>query len=246
MLLISRRAGPLLLMTSTSASPSLSTSPNAAPRLTSEYAARLAGDLGEAPVSQVAKQLVGLVQRKRIVHSRQCFHRPDLAVEAQQVQPTVVVEVEQPAQAIYHFRQSLLIRPDFANALYNLANALAFQGEVDEAMTFYRRALAVQPDSPEPLAELAWLLAAHPDPARRDPLEAVTLAERAASVTSYRQPGVLDVLAAAYAAAGQFDRAVTTAETALGLVPPGRDVLATAIRQRLEGYRRSLSDQAPR
>ena len=143
--------------------------------------------------------------------------------------------------AVRHFRRSLEIRPDDGEALYNLANALMMQGGLDEAAALYRRAVAATPDAPEPAAELAWLLAAHPDPARRDPARAVELAERAAALTGHAQPAVLDVLAAAYAAAGRLDRAVATAERALGLVPAGRDDVAAVIRQRLEGYRRALA-----
>ena len=149
-------------------------------------------------------------------------------------------------EAIHHFRQSLLVRPDDGEALYNLANALTLRGEFNEAVMLYRRALEVQPDASEASAELAWLLATHPDPARRAPPEAVTLAERAASLTNHEHPGILDVLAAAYAAAGQLDRAVATAEAALRLVPPGRDAITTAIRQRLEQYRRGVTQQNPR
>ncbi len=145
--------------------------------------------------------------------------------------------------AVRHFRQSLAILPDDGEALYNLANALMMQGALDEAVTLYGRALDVQPDAPEPSAELAWLLAAHPDPARRDPARAVELAERAAALTGQAQPAVLDVLAAAYAAAGRLDRAVATAETALGLVPAGRDDMAAVIRQRLDEYRRAGAER---
>ena len=148
--------------------------------------------------------------------------------------------------AVRHFRRSLAIRPDDGEALYNLANALMMQGALDEAVTLYRRAVEAAPEAPEPAAELAWLLAAHPDPARRDPAGAVALAERAASLTGHAQPPVLDVLAAAYAAAGRLDRAVATAERALGLVPAGRGDIAAVIRGRLEGYRRALAQRPAR
>ena len=147
------------------------------------------------------------------------------------------------ADAVRHFRRSLAIRPDDGEALYNLANALMTQGALDEAVTLYGRAVDAAPDAPEPSAELAWLLAAHPDPARRDPARAVALAERAAATTGHAQPAVLDVLAAAYAAAGRLDRAVATAETALGLVPAGRGDMAAVIRERLDGYRRALAER---
>ena len=146
--------------------------------------------------------------------------------------------------AVRHFRRSLEIRPDDGETLYNLANALTTQGGLDEAAALYRRAVAAAPDAPEPAAELAWLLAAHPDPARRDPARAVELAERAAALTGRAQPAVLDVLAAAYAAAGRLDRAIAAAETALDLAAAGRDDVAAVIRQRLEGYRRARAAAA--
>ncbi len=145
--------------------------------------------------------------------------------------------------AARHFRRSLAIRPDDGETLYNLAGVLMMQGALDEAVTLYGRAIDAAPGAPEPAAELAWLLATHPDAARRDPARAVALAERAAALTDHAQPAVLDVLAAAYAAAGRLDRAVATAETALGLVSAGRGDVAAVIRERLRGYRRALEER---
>ena len=64
--------------------------------------------------------------------------------------------------------------------------------------------------------------------------EALRLAERAATVTSHQNPVVLDVLAAAQAAAGQFDLAVLNCEEALLLLPEGAQ--AAAVRQRRALY----------
>ncbi len=61
------------------------------------------------------------------------------------------------------------------------------------------------------------------------------LAERAVQLTGRRDAGAVDVLAAAYAAAGNFDRAVATAEAALSLAGTGAG--AAAIRVRLDLYR---------
>jgi tetratricopeptide (TPR) repeat protein len=65
------------------------------------------------------------------------------------------------------------------------------------------------------LDELAWLLATYPDSKSRDGSEAVGLAERACVLTERRIPALLDTLAAAYAEAGDFPRAISTAEEAL-------------------------------
>ncbi len=149
-------------------------------------------------------------------------------------------------RAIHHYRQAVRLRPGDGDALYNLANASMMHGALDEAVALYGRAMVAEPGAPEPFAELAWLLVTHPDPARRDPARAVRLAERAAELTGRVQPGVLDVLAAAYAATGALDRAVATAETALERVPPGRGDVAAAIRERLRAYRRDRAMTRPR
>jgi hypothetical protein len=83
-----------------------------------------------------------------------------------------------------------------------------------------------------------WILATHPDSHGLTDEVAVSLAQRAAELTQYREFEVLDTLAAAYAAANQFDRAVTTAETALALASEGRlNQRADEIRRRLKLYR---------
>lgn len=148
--------------------------------------------------------------------------------------------------AIRHYRQALLVRPDDADTLYNLANSLGLQDEHTEAISLYRRALELQPDSPEPFAELAWILATDPNPALRDARQAVSLAERAAQLTSHQDASVLDSLAAAYAAAGRFGQAAATARAALALLPPSQNELATSIQQRLDLYTDSRPYQRPR
>jgi cytochrome c-type biogenesis protein CcmH/NrfG len=52
-------------------------------------------------------------------------------------------------------------------------------------------------------------------------------------LSSPDDPTVLDVLAAAHAASGDFDRAIAAAQRALSLAPPSA---ADGIRQRLELY----------
>ena len=65
------------------------------------------------------------------------------------------------------------------------------------------------------LDELAWLLATYPDSNSRDGAEAVRLAERACALTDRRVPAFLATLAAAYAEAGDFPRAIAAGEEAL-------------------------------
>ena len=58
-------------------------------------------------------------------------------------------------------------------------------------------------------------------------------AERACRLTAYRQAGMLSTLAAAYAEAGRFPEAVTTAEMALRLQTDAGDARGAALNQKL-------------
>jgi len=140
-------------------------------------------------------------------------------------------------EAINCFRQVLHAKSDNPKAAYNLALTFQLQGKLDEAITNYHQALRITPDSVEAAANLAWILATHPDPKIRDANQAVTLAEHAADLTHHRNAMVLNALAAAYASAGLFDKAVTTAQTALYLATADHnDRLADQIRKSLQLY----------
>ncbi len=143
-------------------------------------------------------------------------------------------------EAISHYHQALHIKPDFAMAHYNLGRALAMKGRHNGAIKRFREAVRLEPNWSMPLTRAAWLLATHPDPNVHDASQAVELAERAAKLTRYQDARILDTLAAAYAAAGQFDRAVTTAQAALALASADQaDELANHIRKQLELYRQA-------
>jgi Tfp pilus assembly protein PilF len=140
-------------------------------------------------------------------------------------------------EAIAHYRQALKIYPDYANAHNNLALALQSEGRIDEAINHYLCSLRLGPD-PTPLNNLAWLRATQQDPNFRDPNEAVRLALKACEMTGYDDPELLDTLAAAYAAAGDFPRALETAEKALKLAEAvGWNDLAGEISERLQLYK---------
>ena len=62
--------------------------------------------------------------------------------------------------------------------------------------------------------DLSWLLATTADAGLRDGAEAVRLASRACELTRYQQTLYIGTLAAAYAEAGDFKRAIATAQQA--------------------------------
>jgi tetratricopeptide (TPR) repeat protein len=124
-------------------------------------------------------------------------------------------------EAELQYRRATELRPDNAEAHANLARLLATDGRRQAAAGHYAIALTLQPDTPRALAGLAWLRATAPESAVRSPDEAVRLAERAAELTARRDPGALDVLAAAYASANRFDEAVRVSREAMALADNG-------------------------
>ncbi|MGA2140739.1 MAG: hypothetical protein ABSH14_17945, partial [Verrucomicrobiia bacterium] len=92
----------------------------------------------------------------------------------------------------------------------------------------------------------AWLLATLAPADGGDPVRAVTLAERAGELTNNREAEYLDTLAVAYAAAGRFNDAITTAQKAIGLAhSAGQTQIASEIETRLELYRAGRAYHAP-
>jgi len=143
-----------------------------------------------------------------------------------------------PDEAIDHFRSALRIRPDYAEAYVNLGITLASQGRFDEAVSHYRKAINLKPDFVEALNNLAWVLVVNPDHKMRDANEAIVLAERASELTKQQNPTILNTLAAVYAASGQFDRAITTAQKAIELAnSAGNNELSNRLGKQLELYK---------
>jgi tetratricopeptide (TPR) repeat protein len=143
-------------------------------------------------------------------------------------------------EAVNHYRQALQLKPDLAEAHNNLGSVLIATGRFDEALEHFREAVRLKPDYLMSLNGMAGILATHPDPKVRDVAEAIVLAERAAELTHYKDIAILDTLEVAYAAAGQFDRAITTAQTAIALASAAQDAeLVKQIRKRVELYKQS-------
>ncbi len=142
------------------------------------------------------------------------------------------------AEAAESYRLALRMNPRDAEVHHDLGGVLLGGGRLDEALASFREAARLKPDWLAPQNAIAWILATHPDPDRRDPAAAVRMAEQLAARTGQQNSGVLDTLAAAYAAAGRFTDAIRTAEQALAVLNArGPEGPAREIEQRLALYR---------
>jgi protein O-mannosyl-transferase len=140
--------------------------------------------------------------------------------------------------ALEYYRRSLEIQPDLAPAhLY--ASQVAYRlGQPQLAVEHLRRAVQLTPEIRAARRQLAWILATTADDSLRDGREALQWAAQLCRTTSPARGEELDTLAAALAACGRFDEAVTAALDARDHARrAGLDELAEKIDTRLEHYR---------
>ncbi len=120
-------------------------------------------------------------------------------------------------EAAANLEKATELSPAAVTSRIRLAQAYDRQGKTAKAIAAYHAALRMNPDAPEVLNNLAWILATTPDATLRDGAEAVKLAQHACELTSWQQTLFIGTLAAAYAEAGDFDKAVETAQKACDL-----------------------------
>ena len=129
-------------------------------------------------------------------------------------------------------------RPDFQEIYIKLGDINVRQKNYNRAIVYYRR--LHQFDTPLPLPntvynDLAWIQATRPSLMSRNVQEAVRYATKNCQQTKYNDPNALDTLAVAYAAAGDFSKAVETARKAHVLAFSRNDAaLAQRITNRLK------------
>ena len=119
--------------------------------------------------------------------------------------------------AVGEFEAALRLQPELTETRLLLARALSRHEDYAAAAETLRQGLRLSPHEGEIIGLLAWILSTCPDGAVRDGVEAVRLAEQLVEMTGRRDAGALGMLAAAYAEAGDFGRALQTARQARAL-----------------------------
>ncbi|MBN1391983.1 MAG: tetratricopeptide repeat protein [Sedimentisphaerales bacterium] len=141
-------------------------------------------------------------------------------------------------EAILHLTEAIRLSPLSVRAHYYLGQALTQKGRVGEAIKHFEEAIRLKPDWAEPMNDIAWFMTVSKETKVRNPERAIRLAEKACKLSDYKKPEFLDTLAAAYAAAGDFEKAIGTAERALELCQsPEQNPLKEEIESRLALYK---------
>ncbi|MFO0897710.1 MAG: tetratricopeptide repeat protein [Pirellulales bacterium] len=114
---------------------------------------------------------------------------------------------KQPRKAIAIYDELLAKDPKSWQSLRGRADAYLNIGKHSEAVTDYEAATKIKPDDQEMLNNFAWVLATSPKDEVRNGKRSIELATQAAELSKFQAAHILSTLAAAYAEAGDFDRA---------------------------------------
>ena len=133
---------------------------------------------------------------------------------------------------------------DLEEARFGEAMALARLGEYAMAGVRLEVGMQLHPDQPAFAHALARILAAAPDPAARDGLRALELAQAVAE--EHRTAGVAETLAMAFAELGRFDEAVEWQRFAMTVAADSaRQDVARAMSANLARYQRRQPCRTP-
>jgi tetratricopeptide (TPR) repeat protein len=118
-----------------------------------------------------------------------------------------------------YFEEAIDSTPRYAEAQFNLAMVLTNEGKFADAARRYEECLKYSENEPDAVGNLAWLYATCADDAVRRGDRALELARRFEKLSGGTAggPRVYDILAAALAEVGEFDKAVEAAGTAVRL-----------------------------
>lgn len=122
-------------------------------------------------------------------------------------------------QALASFDEALKINPRDASAYGLRGRVYATTGNYAQAMRDFESAITIDPKDKNALNELARFYATCPIDEYRNGKKAVQYAERACELTHWKWASGISVLAAAYAEAGDFKKAVEFQEQATDMVP---------------------------
>jgi tetratricopeptide (TPR) repeat protein len=111
-------------------------------------------------------------------------------------------------KAIADYSEAIRLDPRFATAFTKRGNAWSKKKEYGKAIADYNEVIRLNPKYSDGYNGRAWLWATCRDERFRDAKKAVESATRACELSEWKAAYDLDTLAAAYAEAGNFDKAV--------------------------------------
>ena len=123
-----------------------------------------------------------------------------------------------------------------ASVYFAFATQMDRQQMKETAINHYRKGLVIDPSNNAARNNLAWILATSASQDLRNAEEALIVATKLNADTGNKVPQVLDTLAAAQAANGQFTKAAQSAEMAISQLK-NNSKLKQTIQNRLNLYK---------
>jgi tetratricopeptide (TPR) repeat protein len=142
-------------------------------------------------------------------------------------------QIEQFEPALNDLDQSIRIAPNVIQNYTQRGNLMADRGDFVHALDDFNHALSIDKTSADAHRGIAWIKATCPDDRLRDAFEALSAARAAVQAAPSNDYLALDVLAAAHANAGEFDKAIDAQLRAMQAAPAEA---VTPMRARLELY----------
>jgi len=148
---------------------------------------------------------------------------------------SLLVQLGHLDEAMDQYNQAAQLGSDNPRLYYDMGRLLLMQDRDAEAVDKLREALQMDPYDVSVLNLLAEILASDAHAQIRNGAEAVTLAEKANTLTDGKQPSLLDVLAMAYAETGRFKEAQLIEQRAIQLAQAS-GLETNEMNQRLQLY----------
>lgn len=139
-------------------------------------------------------------------------------------------------EAISDYRRATELGADSAVYMTDLADAYQFLGAWEDAATAYRAALKLNNQLPRAYQNVAWLMATCPVTKIRNAELALAAANKALELNGGETPELLDVLAAATAASGNYQEAAKLQSKAVAATCEASE--RSELQQRLALYQR--------
>ena len=145
-------------------------------------------------------------------------------------------DIEKFDKAIADYDRVIRITPKDADDYANRGSAYFHKGNYKEAASDLRQAVQLSPNDARALTYLARLRATCLDASLRNGKDAIRISIKACELSKWKEPALIDELAAAYAETGDFDQAVKYQTQAMKMKSAYGPVLKEA-RERLALYR---------